>query len=203
MSDIEKIAEWLGSGSINIFGTPYAGKDTQGGHLARDLNTVRLSGGEILRNSDIPPHVKKAIDSGVLAPTKDYIDIVVPYLSQQQFTGKPLVLSSVGRWKGEEEGVIEALKAAGHELKAVILLDISESTVRERFNAAVEIGDRGERADDEEHLLDIRLKEYREKTLPVLEFYEQMELLDRIDGQGAIENTYAQIIAKLLVRAGS
>lgn len=198
MNDIERIAEWLGSGSINIFGVPFAGKDTQGERLARDLGAIRLSGGEILRNSVIPPHVKEAIDAGQLAPTKEYVDIVLPYLSRDEFKGKPLVLSSVGRWKGEEQGVLEVAEKSGHPIKAVLLLSISEETLRRRWRKAMETGDRGERADDAEHLLDTRLAEYREKTLPVIDTYRQMGLLFEVSTDDEKDIVYQHILDGLL-----
>lgn len=200
MTDKEKISEWLGSGSINIFGFPFAGKDTQGKHLARDLGAVRLSGGEILRGSDIPSHVKEAIDGGHMAPTDEYIEIVLPYLNRQEFVGKPLVLSSVGRWEGEEQGVLQVAEQSGHPIKAVVHLDIDESEVRNRWRASLHLGDRGVRADDAEHLLDTRLEEYRTKTIPVLKTYEDLGLLDRVSGLDTQEETYRQILVKLLAR---
>ena len=146
MKQIEKIAEWLGSGSINIFGMPFAGKDTQGELLATALDAVRLSGGEILRNSVIPPHVQEAIDAGNLAPTDEYIDIVLPYLSKQEFAGKPLILSSVGRWKGEEGGVIAACgkRPVSEDLKESVAEEV-EADVRQAYDRevpSVEIGRR-------------------------------------------------------------
>ncbi len=203
MNNTKIISEWLGSGSINVFGMPFAGKDTQGRHLAKDLGAVRLGGGEILRNSVIPKHITELTNAGKFAPTDDYIRIVLPYLSKREFEGKPLVLSSVGRWKGEEEGVMSALEAAAHPLKAVIHLEIDESTVRERWRESLHIGDRGQRADDAEHLLDTRLNEYYTKTIPVLETYEKLGLLEHVSGLGTKEQTYQQILKLLQNRASA
>src|SRR5665213_2557950 len=99
---IDKVKSWLGSGSINIFGPPFAGKDTQGTRLSKELDAVLLSGGAILRGSNMPNHVKDLMRTGQLIPTNDYFDLVLPYLKQDKFVDKPLVLSSVGRWHGEE-----------------------------------------------------------------------------------------------------
>lgn len=89
-----------------------------------------------------PPHVKEAIDNGKLAPTEEYVRIVLPYLSSEKFAGKPLVLSSVGRWHGEEPGVITAARQSLHPLKAAIYLHITIETANERFNTSQEINDR-------------------------------------------------------------
>lgn len=180
LQKIDTIKHWLDTGSINIFGRPFAGKDTHGRELVTLFNGVLLGGGDILRNSVVPQHVTDLIRAGKLAPTEDYIRIVLPYLSQDEFSEKPLILSSVGRWHGEEQGVLEATEEAGHPLKAVIYLNIGEEAVRERWRQETH-GSRGERHDDTEEVLEIRLAEYREKTLPVIEFYREKELLIEVD----------------------
>ncbi len=182
--DAQKIAAiktWLGTGSINIFGRPFAGKDTHGRELVALFDGVLLGGGDILRNSEIPQHVTELIRAGKLAPTEDYIAIVLPYLSQDEFKQKPLILSSVGRWHGEEDGVLKATEEAGHQTKAVIYLDIDEESVRARWKGKDHVGARGERHDDTEEILEIRLAEYREKTLPVIDYYREKGLLIDID----------------------
>lgn len=184
MEDLEKIntiKTWLGTGSINIFGRPFAGKDTHGRELVALFDGVLLGGGDILRNSIIPEHVKTLIRAGKLAPTEDYIAIVLPYLSQPEFASKPLILSSVGRWHGEEDGVLGAAEAAGHPIKAVLYLNISEEGVRSRWQTKAHAGDRGERHDDTKEILETRLEEYREKTIPVVEYYRQKGMLIEID----------------------
>lgn len=196
-SQIDTISHWLGSGSINLFGMPYAGKDTQGKVLADLFNAPLMGGGDILRNSVIPPHVKEKIDAGELAPTDEYLQIVLPYLSKEEFAGKPLFLSAVGRWHGEEEGVIQATNASGHPLKAVIFLTIDEDTLQKRWEAAQTSGDRGDRADDAAHVLAVRLDEFNEKTIPVIETYRQKGLLIEVDGSGSLEDVTAHILGAL------
>ena len=181
-TDIKDIANWLNTGSVNVFGRPFSGKDTQGKKLAEMFDGTLLGGGDILRGSDIPPQIKAAMKTGKLIPTKDYIDIVLPFLSKPEFSNQPLILSSVGRWIGEEEGVMQAAKESGHPIKAVIYLNISEQTVHDRWQALHELNDRGERHDDTPEILDIRLQEFREKTLPVIEKYRELGLLIDIDG---------------------
>ncbi len=199
---LERIRAWLGTGSINIFGRPFAGKDTQGRALVEILGGHLLGGGDILRGSTIPEHVEAALHRGELIPSEDYVDIVLPYLSKQEFQGDPLILSSVGRWIGEESGVIDALKAANHELKAVIYLELDEDTVRSRWEALEQHDNRGGRYDDTAEILEKRLVEYREKTLPVIDAYETLGLLIRLDGNGTPASVTEAILAALASRAG-
>lgn len=196
--EIQIIKNWLGSGSINIFGLPFAGKDTHSRELAEQLDGKILGGGEILRNSVIPDHVREAIDQGKMAPTEDYIKIVLPYLSSSEFTEKPLILSSVGRWHGEEEGVMQAAQASGHELKAVIFLHVDQSVALDRWEHSQEHKTRGKRADDAHHILDTRFEEFNTKTLPVIEYYRQKGLLIEIDGAPAVDQVSQNILDTLL-----
>lgn len=194
---ISSIRAWLGTGSLNIFGRPFAGKDTQGAILASLLGGTLLGGGDILRGSDIPPHVDAALRRGELIPSQDYVDIVLPYLSKVEFHDTPLILSSVGRWIGEETGVVEALKTAKHPLKAVIYLELDEEYVRQRWHALESHDTRGGRYDDTAEILEKRLVEYREKTLPVIAEYERRGLLIRQDGSGTPDEVTRGLIAQL------
>jgi adenylate kinase len=198
---IEKVASWLDSGSINLFGVPYAGKDTQGKELAQLFNATLMGGGDILRNSVVPPRVQEKMDAGELVPIQDYLEIVLPYLSKPDFAGRPLILSAVGRWHGEEEGVMQATEASGHPLKAVIFLTIDDETLRQRWEAASDKGDRGERTDDAAHILAVRLEEFKNKTLPVIETYRQKGLLVEVDGSGELEQVTERIITALASHA--
>lgn len=198
---IHTIRAWLGTGSINIFGRPFAGKDTQARLLADQFGGIVLGGGDILRNSVIPEHVKAHMHAGSLVPTEDYVDIVLPFLKQERFKHHPLILSSVGRWHGEEEGVLEATEEAGHPVEAVIYLDLEESIVEQRWEASHELADRGDRHDDTLEVLEHRLEEYRNKTLPVIEYYDQHDLLITIPANLTPAEVHAHIVDVLYRRA--
>ena len=198
ISEIETIKQWLGTGAINIFGLPFAGKDTHGHKLAELFDASIMGGGDILRNSAIPPRVHQIMVTGALIPTNDYIDIVVPYLSKKEFTGRPLILSSVGRWHGEEPGVISAAKAADHPIKAVVFLSVSEDVARQRFINSLEDEIRGDRADDSEDKLETRFAEFRNKTMPVIDFYRDKGLLIEIDGNPPKSDVHQAILQGLL-----
>ena len=197
-AEIQTIKEWLGAGSINIFGLPFAGKDTHGEELAEKLDGIILSGGDILRSSIIPEEGRKLMDAGHLFPTDDFVKIVLPYLSHSEFAGKPLILSSVGRWHGEEQGVLQATHESGHELKAVIFLHVDQSVALERWELSQQNMSRGERADDAHHTLDTRFEEFAIKTLPVIDFYRDKGLLIEVDGTLPIARVSQDIIDKLV-----
>jgi len=200
--DIQTISNWLGTGSINVFGRPFAGKDTVCKKLADKFDGIVLGGGDIFRNTVIPEHVKRIIEAGNLAPTQDFIDIVVPYLSKQEFEDSPLILSSVGRWIGEEGGVLRAARESGHPLRAIIYLDISDTAAHNRLTRSLSSGDRA-RVDDHPEILEKRFKEFTTKTLPVIDEYEKLGLLIRIDGMQSPEVVFQTIVDELANRASA
>lgn len=198
---LSTIKQWLGTGSINIFGLPFAGKDTHGATLSQLFDAPLLGGGDILRNSPMPDELRKHLDAGNLFPTHEYQRIVTPYLSKSEFSGRPLILSSVGRWIGEEEGIIEAAKASGHPIKAVIYLHAGEEVVYRRFEKSQEKGDRAGRADDDREVLHNRINEFTTKTLPVIEVYRQMGLLIEVNSDAEKHEVMENILARLFLTA--
>lgn len=201
IKDLDKIKKWLGSGAINIFGLPFSGKDTHGRTLTKLFDAELIGGGDILRHSELPPEIQKVNDAGILPPSDFYLQVVTPYLSKPEFAGRPLVLSSVGRWIGEEKDIIQATEAADHPIKAVVYLRLSEALVHQRWQASLSVGDRGERADDEESKLETRINEFNIKTLPVIDEYRKMGLLIEINSDAEKSEVLESILARLYVLA--
>lgn len=203
--DTDQIADWLGSGSINLFGLPFAGKDSQAHRLRNIFGGPVISGGDILRNSrEVPRHIRSGINAGNLAPSEAYVRIVLPYLSNEKFINRPLFLSSVGRWHGEEEPVMDALKRARHPLQAVIYLSLDEEIVKERrlYSSLVKSA-RGERADDAAEILDKRIEEFNNKTQPVIETYRDLGYLIEVDASLPKEEVEQRILGQLALRAAN
>ncbi|MCL2869624.1 nucleoside monophosphate kinase [Candidatus Saccharibacteria bacterium] len=195
---LTQIKAWLGTSSINIFGLPFSGKDTVGRKLAELLNAEFLSSGDILRNSE----AAKTTAQGELTPTDEFERIVLPYFAKPELAEKPLFLSSIGRWSGEEYSVMQALQQANHPLQAVIVLNISENSVRERWQAAKILEDRADRTDDKsEEILNTRLSEFNSKTLPVISHYQQLELLIAVNGDQPRPDVINEVVEKLAARA--
>ena len=198
---ISEIKTWLGNGSINIFCLQMSGKDTQGVRLAEALNAKFLSSGMIIRAMESETKQNYS-EHGELIPTNIFYEWVLPYFERRDLFEYPLILSSIGRWSGEENQVISIAAGAGHEIKAAIILDISEAEVENRFNAAKTLNDRGDRSDDKDlDTFKTRLKEFREKTLPVLQHYQTLNLLIRVNGNQPRDAVFAEIIEKLYQKA--
>lgn len=198
---ISAIKKWLGTGSINIFGLPMSGKDTQGLKLAEALDAKFLSSGLIIRAKEQETRIGYS-EHGALIPTNVFYEWVLPYFENDDLKEHPLILSSIGRWFGEEDAVMDSALKAGHEIKAVILLDISEIDVEKRFEVAKVLNDRGDRKDDNDiETFRTRLAEFRTKTLPVLGHYRDLGLLVSVNGDQAREEVFNEIVEKLYQKA--
>jgi len=211
MNDNEKIIrikDWLGTGSINIFGIQFSGKDTVGKGLAEALDADFLSSGDIVRaaredsqNARIS-RAAKASDKGVLTPTEEFQELIVPYLYDEKLAGRALILSSVGRWIGEEQTVMAALKRGQHDTKAVVVLKISEAEVWRRWQVVRDERNGGRADDMNEEKVRTRLEWFRDKTLPVIAKYREMGLVIEIDGEQPRDQVFAEVVDKLYRFAG-
>lgn len=193
---VAAIAKWLGTGSINVFGMPFSGKDTQCGRLADLLNAATFGGGDILRNSKTSEQLQTEINGGKLAPTTEYLSLILPYFQRDEFRDKPLVLSSIGRWEGEEQTVIPAATKAKHPIKAAIFLDMPHDEAQARLNVAAR-----DRADDSSDILQTRFNEFDTKTKPVLAVYESHNLLVAIDAVQTPDEVTVAIIEALYLKS--
>ncbi len=199
---IEQIKNWLGTGSINIFGMPFAGKDTQAKRLAKTLDADLIQSGEIIRQAALSSEGGSARDSGELAPQDEYLATILPYLKSDDYKDRRLILSSLGRWDGEQQVIMQACADSGHPLKAVVLLKITPQEAEKRWQAHQTIGDRGQRADDSSAAFQKRFDVYKTKTLPVIEYYRDHGLLIEIDGLPDVDTVTEMIQSALLERLG-
>lgn len=191
---IETIKSWLGTGAINIFGLPMSGKDTVGLRLAELVGGKFLSSGMIIRTAE-KESGKSFTDNGQLAPTNVFYELVLPYFGREDLKQFPLVLSSIGRWSGEEKEVITTAKEAGHEIKVAVILNISEADVMNRWETAKFLNDRGERNDDRsKEIFEKRISEFREKTTPVIQTYRDLGILVNVKADMNREEVFEELI---------
>ena len=194
---LSAIKQWLGTGSVNIFGLPMSGKDTVGVRLAEAIGGRFLSSGLIIRANEEATRQHYS-DKGELTPTNVFYEWVLPYFEKPELKDFPLVMSSIGRWAGEEDVVMEHAAQAGHPIKAAIVLNVSEADVMERWHAAAASKDRGDRPDDGTlEIFQKRIEEFRQKTAPVLLHYRAMGMLVSVRADMEREAVFTELINQL------
>ena len=129
-----------------------------------------------------------------MAPSNEYLEIVTNYFNKKELFGTPLMLSSVGRWHGEEYPIMQALEKSNHPLKLAIYLNISNEESYRRWMMLKDFNDRPNRADDTKEILKIRNQQFNEKTLPVIQYYRQLNMLIEVDGNKSRHEVTKDII---------
>jgi len=180
--------------NLALFGPPGAGKGTQSEFLVDRYNLGYISTGEILRKelkeeSELGKQAKDIIASGGLVSDEIIVQILEkniaanPHANGFLFDGFPRTTI--------QAHILEGLMTKMNtQLDCLINLDISdEEAVRRLLKRAETSG----RADDNEEVIRNRLKEYHDKTVPVLEFYGERGLRIDVDGTGTIEEVRATI----------
>jgi len=192
------ISQWLGSGSINLFGDPFAGKDTQGKLLCEKLDAILISSGDILRHSSDNKELQAILTRGDIVPSALFEKIMLPYFNKRDLEGKPLILSEVGRAEGEQYSIIKVTNQTNHQLKLVVYLRLSDEEVWRRFESSKELGDRGNRDDDNAAVIQNRIEKFKSVVLPVIKYYEESGLLIEVDGEKSRNEVHNEIIDKIV-----
>ena len=184
---------------IVFLGPPNSGKGTQAKVLAEALDIPAISTGEMLRaavaaGSELGQRVEGVMARGELVNDDMMADVVRDRLSQDD-AAEGFLLDGYPRTAPQAATLEEILGERYVELDDVVLIDAPEDVLVARA-----LG-RG-RADDREEVVRERLRVYRQKTAPLVDFYEVKGLLRRIDGDQTIDEVARQVRSSLGLRSG-
>ena len=177
-----------------LLGPPGAGKGTQAAALIDRLGIPHVSTGDMLRaavKAETPVGLKaKAImDAGELVSDEVVIGIAEERLSEDD-AKKGFLLDGFPRTMAQAEALEGLLSKLGVELDCCLALTVNNDAVVERLLKRAEIEGR---ADDNEETIRERMREYDNKTAPLLDFYTGRGLLTEVDGMGTIDEVGERI----------
>jgi len=206
--------------NIVLFGPPGAGKGTQADNLVKYFNLYKISTGDLLRNeiknnTELSKKINKNINKGELAPDDVINSLIVRILSDRKFYNR-LIFDGYPRNINQAINLDKLLKEYNQKISLVINLDVSKDLIIKRilgrqicnkcgliFNkyfVNLENNDHKcdpkyleTRADDNEDTAINRFETYLQKTLPILNYYKNQNLLHSINGNDDISSIFDQI----------
>ena len=207
--------------NLILLGPPGSGKGTQGESLQDDLRLPYYATGDILRTAiregtEIGAKAKEYMDRGDLVPDDVIIGVIAERV-QGEDAGDGFILDGFPRTVPQAEALDKAIEGLGRKITAVILIEVSEEEIVHRlggrrtceqgghvyhvdFNPPKEDGacdvDGSPlivREDDKPEVIHKRLEQYREKTSPLIHYYEDQGILQRVNGSEQRDEVAEQI----------
>ncbi len=177
--------------NIALFGPPGAGKGTQSQMLIEKYNLAYISTGDLLRQeiaeeTELGLQVKDLIAHGGLVSDEIMVDLIE----------KKIITSSDKKgilFDGFPRTLVQAYILDGLLLKlntslaCMLSLEVPDAELTRRL---IERGKVSGRADDNEEVIKFRLHEYKDKTSPVIGYYQTRHLYVPIKGVGPIPEIF-------------
>lgn len=204
-----------------LLGAPGAGKGTQGPLLAKQLGVPKIATGDILRDAvrrgaDLGAQAKAFMDAGELVPDDVILGLVADALLRAGDV-RGAVFDGFPRTVPQALALQEMLAARGGRLEGVLVFEVADEVIVRRLSGRrsdpetgmvyhvennpppAEIAERLIlRADDHPDTVQRRLREYHEKTQPLIAFYEWAGVpMHRIQADRPIEVVQREILSAL------
>jgi len=178
---------------IFVLGGPGAGKGTQSDRLVKDYNFVHLSAGDLLRaeqhreGSQYGELIRQHIREGTIVPMEVTVKLLENAMREK--------LGSDGKGRflidGFPRQMDQALKFEEDVClsKLTLFYTCTEEIMLQRL---LERGKTSGREDDNEESIKKRFQTYQHTTMPVIEHYEKIGKVSKIDGTKSVDEVYAE-----------
>jgi adenylate kinase len=210
---------------IILLGGPGAGKGTQAVLLAKDLNLPHISSGDLFRENrrqqtELGKLAESYMNVGKLVPDDVTIRMVRERLLRPDCE-HGFILDGFPRTIPQGEALNAMLSELNKSVTIVIHYKVRERMLLERLShrwtcrdcgavfsyeslppcegckLAVCAGELFRRADDDPHTQMQRIREYEEKTAPLVEYFQRKGLLVEINGEHTIEYVHRQTLDRI------
>lgn len=175
--------------NLVLFGPPGAGKGTQSQLLIDKYKLIHLSTGDLLRNeiangTTLGLEAKKIMDEGQLVPDKVVIGMISNKLDESK-EANGFIFDGFPRTVAQAEALDALLESRNDSISGMVALIVDEDELEKRLLAR---GKESGRPDDaNQEIIRKRILEYKSKTTPVANYYEEQGKLQNVKGVGSIE----------------
>ena len=155
-----------------FFGPPGAGKGTQASLVAKKLNILHLSTGDILRkklldNDTLSLRLKEIMDSGNLVSDEILNEIVASRLSLQDCK-KGFILDGYPRTISQKNFLETYLEKNNLKISYIFDLKVEGDVIIKRIKSRSDIENR---QDDKEEVIKTRISKYIDETKPLSDYF--------------------------------
>ncbi len=175
---------------LAFIGPPGVGKGTQAARLAQTLDVPHLSTGEMFRDAAARKTKVGLLAEGLMKAGRLVPDDIVISLVQERLNAadcKPgFLLDGFPRTVPQARELDRMLSDRGTPLQAVVALFADPQRLFARMLA------RG-RIDDNAETIRERNEQYEACTAPLLDYYQDLGLLEAVDSNGSIEEVAALV----------
>jgi len=206
--------------NIILLGPPGAGKGTQSDKIVENLNLYKVSTGNLLReetrnNTNLGKKIKPIIDKGLLVSDDIINDLVEKVLSNNKINNR-LIFDGYPRNINQAKKLDLLMKKYNQKIFCALNLRVDKNTIVKRIegrqtclncglifnkyfnpptsrNHSCDVKFLEKRLDDNKEIILHRYEAYLDKTLPILNFYKEINLLHQINGMLEIEEIYKEI----------
>ena len=205
-----------------LIGPPGGGKGTQAKLLMKKYNIPQISTGDMLREhvknlTSLGKSAKEYMDNGQLVPDNLILDMMKHKLKEDNCMNG-YILDGFPRTIPQAIGLDKLLKSINHSLDKVIALEINDDLIIERMGGRrVHLAsgriyhikynppkkeDKDDitnekliiRKDDKPSTVKHRLNVYHNQTSPIIDYYNNKNILTKINGNDSIENVHSNIL---------
>ena len=183
--------------NLILFGPPGAGKGTQAKMLIDKFGLVQISTGDMLRDevnsqSELGKSAKSIMDRGDLV-SDNIIMAMIEKRIQMSDCNNGFILDGFPRTLKQAVELDQLLDNSKINIKNVIEIVVDENLLLERINKR-STENKKTRNDDNSVTLKNRIKIYKKDTMPVIEYYRNLNKLNTIDGMQSIEKVFQGIL---------
>jgi adenylate kinase len=181
---------------IILAGPPGCGKGTQARIIAKGMRWKHISTGDILRDSD-NKEIKKLMKTGNLLPDEIVGKELIDYLKKLTKHSDPKGYIFDGYPRNLQQKAIfdEICRINNISLEYVFFLNVAEKILRERIKERSKSSGRSD--DKNEEAFQIRMDEYNEQTLPMIESMRKGGGFLEISGENKLDDITKLIFNKI------
>jgi adenylate kinase len=181
--------------NIVLFGPPGAGKGTQSELIIEKYDLVHFSTGDILRaeikaETELGKKAKQFMDKGELVTDEIVIGMIENKISQN-IDSKGFIFDGFPRTTAQAEALDAILSKNNISISAMLALDVPKDELIKRL--LIRGKDSGRVDDQNQEVIENRIKVYNNETAPVMNFYNKKGKYRAIEGIGTIEEIFEKI----------